>query len=97
MYGNLIKKIYNKATKPTKQKQTKKPTIFFWNGLFLFEEKTGPVSFEPRTFGVPGALVSSKLVVPETLRNLNPLWTMIDSRDSVKQVVNPQKSLYSVW
>ena len=62
-YGNEADKTNEDIIKPT----------FFETNFFPLEKKTGPVGIEPRTFGVSGLFVTSKLGVPETLDNLNSL------------------------
>ena len=78
------------ATKPTKLSQ-----IRCWTNLadkLSFKQKNDPGQSETRTFTVPGVFVTSRLSVPETLRNLNSLGTKIPS-DSVKQVVSQKKCI----
>ena len=62
----------------------------FWNKIFPGLKKV-LVRFEPRIFALPDVFITSRLSVPDTLRNLNLLWTKIPS-ESVKKVVTPKKS-----
>ena len=58
-----------------KHRQTNnKPTTFI-ETEFIPLEKKGPVRIEPKTFAVPGILVTSRPCVPETQRNMNIKWS----------------------
>ena len=73
--------------------QSSADEFFFETDYFQFERKTGPDSFEHRTFGIAGVFVTSRLSVPETPKFdlIMNQSTLNDSSDSVKLVVNPKK------
>ena len=84
------------AIKPTKHKQT------IISGIFLKRrtsplKKTCPIRFEPKTFAVPGKIVTSRPSVPELQRKWNSLLTepkiTISNFDhSVNKVIYGKKS-----
>ena len=96
MRASKKKWFHDKTPKPAdKNKQTiNRPTILFETEYFQFEEKTSPTQIRPRDLCRP---LHNRYLHAKVAGNAKKfeLFMNQDTNDSVKQVVDPEKSLYS--